>query len=167
MVQIVEAAVLDSLWGTHAHMGDRFIDASLRSPLAQEFVTAAALRPAAAAMHGDAEKMEHYPARQGCRVTPWCSESFGRLSPVMEGDLEALAPLAGEQQAQFGPGRRRWLRSWRSRLSHLIARLVATGVEQCLDGRALPGEDAVPCLSLTAPGGPRPGAVCVGYHSLC
>ena len=79
-------------------------------------------------------------------------ESFGRLSDLMEADLLVLARFADEEARNRSEAGGRWLRRWRSRLSHLLARLGASSVEACLGtGKGQPVSLVDVCIGACGP----------------
>ena len=128
------------IWAFGAvHVQDLIVDVSIRHPAASHYQPAASREIAVAAIAGENEKEQRYPAQGGRAVVPFVTETWGRLGPSADSLLQNLAAEAARRARQRGQSvtTGTFLRRWRASLDACLQRNIALEMAAARSG--LPG----------------------------
>ena len=103
------------------------LDFTLRNSTAARYGSNTGARARAAAS-GEQDKQDRYPAAGGVAVRGAAMEVLGRHGPGLAALLAELADRARVQAVQQGRAPSRYLRTWRTRLSAVAARLAGRAI---------------------------------------
>ena len=139
LVSLVSDAVSD-VWafGT-SEVPDLSVDVTIAQPMAATYQPHAAETAGHAASAAEGRKAHRYPAAGGRVVTPFASETWGRLGAEAECLLQNLAAAASRHAAHRGQFQlaTACLRRWRAALDAVAQRGVAMSLLSASNG--LPG----------------------------
>ena len=119
---------------------DLLLDITVRHPLADRHMPAAARELGHAAAKAEDEKDTRYPSTAGREIWPIAHETWGRLGSKAERLLEACAAAACRRDYRRGRLPCNYLRKWRAQLDATLHRGVAAQLQSAR--RGLPGR---PC----------------------
>ena len=126
-VTIVDA-VLDVECFDHQYARNMLLDATVRHPMARSIRDAANL-PGAALRIAEQDKARRYPPSSGRYVTCCAVETYGRASDTTVHVLSRFASLAKEQMSQRGLAPVSRLKSWKTKLSWMLAQHMGKSVK--------------------------------------
>ena len=126
--KVLERAILDVVCEGHLQLKERFLDMSVRCPLATTYMPAAAEASGVAAEEGARSKTERYPPTRGLEVVPCIMETYGRINVDFNEFLMQAATHAERKRSTAGLPAQRFRARWEADFSRLLARLNATSI---------------------------------------
>ena len=121
---------MDCVAEGHWQKGDKWIDVSLRVPMADHYQPQAQTIAGFALARADQDKQTRYPPKNGLFCTTCAVECFGRLSQGFVDFLHECADQANSRRLYWGIRPQRLRGKWELQLSRLLVAQNTLAVER-------------------------------------